>query len=503
MEALRVAVGLAAPWLLGYAWLRALRGEAPSNAWLDWGYAQFAGVLLLTLIIRAVGLAGFALSFRILLPCVLAAAALGAGIAWRRSRAALPEAAPVSAHPHDSSRDPFALRGLAALVLALLLWRVGALAVDVVLRPLFPWDAWTQWATKARVWSQLHAFVPFIGWEQWLTRAPGYTDVAPHYPATVPLLQTWMAVAQGRFDDATMNLPWLAGFVALGCALYGQMKLLRVGTTWALFATYAALSLPLLDTHVALAGYADFHVAAAFALAVLALAAWEQRRERYQQWLIALMVCLLPLLKVPGLAWGAIVVLGVLVAKFSGSWRRLAAMLAGMGVLAVGAAALVWREKIAAVSGGSSAGVLGSLVDNLFLFDNWHLLWYLLPIVVVVARREALGQLGGVTAALAAGGAFLVFLFTGTRVAAWVTDYTTVNRAILHMAPALAAYGALLLWYWALARERVAQAVATPAPSPASAPADSAPAAVAQQAVEVRDGAGQAVAQRYGGRPAE
>jgi len=88
---------------------------------------------------------------------------------------------------------------------------------------------------------------------------------------------------------------------------------------------------------------------------------------------------------------GAIVVLGVLAAAFGGSGKRLSADADCHGRARGGAAALVWREKIAAVAGGSTAGVLGSLFDNLFLFDNWHCSWYLLPIVFVIggARRLA------------------------------------------------------------------------------------------------------------------
>ncbi len=35
------------------------------------------------------------------------------------------------------------------------------LGLDVLWQPLYPWDAWTQWATKARVWYELGRIVPF------------------------------------------------------------------------------------------------------------------------------------------------------------------------------------------------------------------------------------------------------------------------------------------------------------------------------------------------------
>ena len=501
MDTLRIALGLALPWLLGYAWVRALRGRDASNGWVDWGYAHFVGVLLLTLAMRGVGHAGLALSLPVLVPVLALLTLAGAAVAWHRGHRV-----PVATTPGDGTRpvstgrDPLDLRWLAYVAAALLAWHFGTMIVEVALRPLFPWDAWTQWGTKARVWSGLHALAPFIDWQQWLAGAAGYTDNAPNYPATVPLLQTWMALALGRFDDATINLPWLAAAVALAMAIYGQLRRIGVGGAWALFATYAVLSLPLADTHVALAGYADFHVAAAFALAVAALAAWEAHRDRYALALTIAMACLLPLLKVPGLAWGAIVIVGLLVAAFRGSWKRLAGVVMVTAVAATAIAALVWREKMASVTAGPPAGVLGSLVDNLFVFDNWHLLWYLLPIVVWIARRQLGAHLRGAGAALAAGGAFLMFVLAGTNVANWVNDYTTVNRAILHIAPAAAAFGALLLWHWAQAHGPT-QEPATVAPGADS--VASAAAAVAQQAVEVGDRPAETVAQPDGRGPAE
>ena len=195
----------------------------------------------------------------------------------------------------------------------------------MLLRPLFAWDAWSQWATKAKVWSALSDIVPFIGYDDWLARKPGYTDTAPHYPATIPLLQTWMALAIGRFDDALVNAPWLAGFVALGLGVFGQLRRLGVGTAWATIATWLVLSLPLLDTHVALPGYADFHLAAVYALAALALAQWESSPSRGALVLFVVAAALLPLLKVPGIAWLGTLALGLAIARFGTTPARIAA----------------------------------------------------------------------------------------------------------------------------------------------------------------------------------
>ena len=459
IDALRALLGVGLPWIVGYGWLRALRPVGATNAYVEWGYGHFLGILILTLLMRLVGGFHAPLALRVLVPLLLGVAAAGI-IVIRHVAKRHPGDAVAAAVPGD----PLAIRGLAILVALLLLWRLGTLAIEVALRPLFPWDAWTQWATKARVWSQVHALVPFISMEAWLARTNGYVDSAPQYPTTVPLLQTWMALALGKFDDAMINLPWLAGFVAFGLAAYGQLRAMSISVTWSLFALYMVLSLPLLDTHVALAGYADFHVAAAFALALLALLAWETRRSAIQVLLFAPMVALLPLLKVPGLVWAATALLGWLVAAFGTSWKRVIGLATLTGAGAALGAVLLWRAKIEYVAGIAEGGVARALLENLFLFDNWHLLWFVLPLVVALAWRDAAARMRGTSTSLACGVLFLLAIFAGTRAGTWAADYTTINRAVLHLAPAAALFCAVLLWSWALRRDRLEpQAMASPA----------------------------------------
>ena len=105
-----------------------------------------------------------------------------------RSRPARNFAAPASQRlaAHSGSRSS-----------AWLALRFVLLLVEATLRPLYPWDAWTQWATKARVWYALKSMAPFVGASEWLAAPTGslYFDAAPHYPATVPLTQVWSAIA--------------------------------------------------------------------------------------------------------------------------------------------------------------------------------------------------------------------------------------------------------------------------------------------------------------------
>ncbi len=454
--------GVLLPWAAGFALVRmALARIGESDPWVEAGYGHFAGVLLVTLLLRAQDLAGMRLAF-VPIAVVLALVAV-AGLILSRQGA--PRTTNVPARGRTA--DPLGIRWLAAIALVLIALRVGTLAVEVLLRPLFAWDAWSQWATKAKVWSALRDIVPFIGYDDWLARKPGYTDTAPHYPATIPLLQTWMALAIGRFDDALVNAPWLAGFVALGLGVFGQLRRLGVGTAWATIAAWLVLSLPLLDTHVALPGYADFHLAAVYALAALALAQWESSPSRGALVLFAVAAALLPLLKVPGIAWLGTLALGLAIARFGTTPARIAGIGAAVLAVTVAGGMYVGSAKVAADAAATQYRIVESLTRHLFAFGNFHLLWYLLPLVLAAGWREV-AALKATTIALLAGFGFLLWTFLFTQAGDWVVDYTTVNRALLHIAPALTAYAALVAWRWA--RSRAAAADATPPAAPADPP---------------------------------
>ena len=270
-----LVAGTALQWMLGIALVLALPRPAPllvqpgGAAWAI-GVGALAGSFLLTWVMRALSVAG--VSFGIMsigVPLLLLTIALGwAG--WRRERAGAREAL-AAALRTVAALD---LRGAARIVWWLLLgWlalRFALLLVEVLVRPLYPWDAWTQWATKARVWVQLGTMAPFVRADVWFaTPGSGFIDAGSHYPATVPLLMVWANVLLGRWDDALMNLPFWVLAVGFCVAVFGFLRREGFGATAALVGAWIVSALPLANVHVALAGYADLPLALFFALAAL------------------------------------------------------------------------------------------------------------------------------------------------------------------------------------------------------------------------------------------
>jgi hypothetical protein len=495
IDALRLTVGWALPWLIGIALLAALRApgrrgiDAGEAAWIG-GCGFFAGAFVLTLWMRAMSMLGLRFSVAtIALPLLVATLAL-AVIAWRRHRApivlrasALPASATrpapsgLSEPPgsSDSSSLPWSAPSRAAHVLwfGITGWmalRFVLLLLEVLWIPLYPWDSWVQWATKARVWYGMGRMEPFVRSEQWFAaNGAAWFDAAPNYPGTVPLWQVWSSLALGRWDDALMNLPWWLTAVALAFAVYGVLRTSGVSALGAMIGTWLVSSLPLANVHVALAGYADLPMAAYYATAALALWRWTLWRRVGDAMLALLLAVACVTIKTPGIVWALTLVPAAIVAL----WPKRGLRVVGVGVAATLFALLVLARTHPVVLGyrlhldfePSWAG----LVESFFLLGNWHLLWYAAIAIAILAWRDLRSpRLLPLGVTIGVGFVFLAVVFAFTNARNWVAGQTTINRAVLHVAPLTAVWIVLLASQW-LDRSR-ARSDATPASTPAVAP---------------------------------
>jgi hypothetical protein len=401
---------------------------------------------LLTLWMRALSVAGVSFGRgSIALPLL----ALIAGTLWwaRRTRyLTIPSAGALRA----AITPPPLPRWQRAIWIVLTGWialRFALVAAEIAWRPLYPWDAWVQWATKARVWYELGRIAPFGNPEQWLAGTPGlYFDASPGYPATMPLLQVWTCTMIGQWDDSAMNWPWLAMLVALTFAVYGVLRGEKLTPLAALIGAYLVATLPLLDVHAALAGYADLPQAVIYTLAALATYRWCLRRDARDGIVALALACACPLIKTPGLVWALTLLPAVVVTLLPRYGLR--ALGAGAGVVILGAVVLAQTQWT--VLGYplrlDFAPAWRELVRTYFLMGNWNLLWYgLIVLWIVAARRLFKPPLLPISVIVAAGLAFLFIVFSVSEAAAWMADLTTANRATLHLAPLLIT-SAMLIW---------------------------------------------------------
>ncbi len=463
MESLALALGLAIPWLLGIGVLlvsepdRTQRDSAGIGA-LTVGNGFFVGVLLLTLWMRGVGAVGLGFG-RLSIGAPLGAVAVAMlAWGWRSNQLGTAELRRGWKYLLGASLPRWPRIAWLSL-LAWLVLRLILLAGEVAWQPLYPQDAWTQWATKARVWYELGRMAPFVHFHEWLERSGAFIDAVPTYPATVPLLQVWSCIALGRWDDSAMNWPWLLTLIALFFTVYGALRGAGIGSLGALVGAYLVASLPFLEVHVALAGYADLMMGAFYTVAALALYRWATTRHvAHGIWaLFFALSCVM--VKTPGIVWALTLAPGAIMVLLPRQGYKIVAALFALAVLAVLALAQFEISVLGYQFRLDFQPDWSRLFVAYFMAGNWNLMWYIVVALLALGWRHLRApKLAPLTAIVAAGLGFLFVGFVFTNAAVWLTDLSTLNRATLHVAPLLLTFS-VLLWH------EIVTARARPGPS--------------------------------------
>ena len=455
-------LALLAPMLCGALWLRAGwgRGALPGFWAMALGYGYVLGVLAATVLLRLMNALAIPLNFTI--PALLMAGA-AAGSAWWTWRTARDHPAMGSV----GAETPPWQRWLWVALLAWLAVRLITLALEAIWLPLFPWDAWSTWMVRPRAWLEARQLLAFQDAQAWLEDTTGrvYHIEAWRYPLTVSLIALWSALAGGQWQESWINLSWWMCGLALGLGFYGQARLWGARPLQALAFTWLLLSLPLVNVHMALAGYADLWLTAVFGLAAIAFMQWIRFRDRRQGVLALLLALFCPSIKQEGWVWLALFVPALLAAV----WPK------RYGLVLTGLLALLSCGLILGLGGVGGFSVSESsmlsdilqtlgvshfrlvywnswrpVIESLLILDNWHLLGYLVLIALLGAgcllarqtarARDATGQrreLWTTTLFVLSLAAAFFGLFFLTEAGRWAEDFTSVNRIILHFVPAL------------------------------------------------------------------
>jgi hypothetical protein len=454
---LSYAIAWLVPLLAGIAIVLALT-PARSDGWRSAaaGYGAVLG-LMLTAAMTALGARGDTThAWMRAAPWLGVVAIVAAAIAWRRKSVAGPRSiVPIAEEVSGWQRI------VLFVLLASLSLRAAIAAREVWLRPLYPWDAWAAWAVKAKTWFLLGHYAPYVSPSDWM-RAPGgeaYTGLAWHYPNALAWLDVWFASAAGGWIEPLINLPWLGVWIALCFAQYGQWRALGLSNARALLCVYVLGSLPLLTVHAALAGYADLWIGVVLALGVLAWMRWLQQRDVGQLALALGCAVVLPTLKLEGWVWTSSFLAAIGFGALPSRWRWRVLALAGIAfaILFVfgGAKALSTRfgmadtnSPLALVLAPSWHGDAASgIARTLFAQPNWHLLWWLAPLVAIWRRRELAAREWLWLPGLLILGclALLLFLFLFTDASKWAQSFTAINRLVLQITPAMLAVLVMLL----------------------------------------------------------
>ena len=246
-------------------------------------------------------------------------------------------------------------------------------------------------------------------------------------------------------------------WVLLGLVFYSQARKSDAHPAIAVGATFMALSLPYLNIHAALAGYADLLMATCYLAAVASFYGWSQSRESWQLILALLTGGCCLLVKNEGFYWFLSLLPGILLVTLG--LRKGALCLA---FLAASLLLLLWLLPSDMMIAGHSPENIGlgywpdswlPIYLSALVHDNWHILVYLFLAALLITPFWAHNQLPLAAVILSALGLYLA-LYLLTSNASGAIRFTSLNRVFLHLAPAL---GFFALTVYIAVAERCAQ----------------------------------------------
>jgi len=439
------------PFALGASIVALLDGRP--RAFADWmrvlGCGFVLGAMLTALATLPLGRVAVARVVPMLAPALIAVA-IGVSV-WVFMRSRREMALP---------REARAMHPLFWILIVLLAAHAWLMADEILLRPMYPWDAWAAWLLKPKAWMLGGHIDRFVGFDEWLADGSGLLRTAAswHYPEALGRLAIWFASAWGEWNAGVVGALWLVLWLALLAGVYGQLRALGLTRDRAVIAIYALGSLPLVNVHVALAGYADLWLATLLAFACLAWMRALQSGRRTHFVLAALFALMLPFVKLEGGIWLVLLAGTIAIFELPLRWRRIAlvvAPIAGVLVIALYLARVPFIVPLLDRAGLSTdtarildhaPAVIGAAAEGMFAQYNWHLFWFAIALTLVVRfgalrRSQPLSALG---VFLAYGSAFLFALFVLTPAGRWAESYTAVNRLSLQIVPSMLVFAALL-----------------------------------------------------------
>ncbi len=332
--------------------------------------------------------------------------------------------------------------------------RFVVIAADVLVKPIIPWDAWSSWAAKAKIFyydgSISNLYEATRPW--WDFPEAGHSVRAIRHPNFLPIVQTFFAVANGSWYDSAVNLPWLILGLSSVFITYGVLRYFMVHKVLALITSYLVFSLPILNAQINLGSYGGIWVSLSFLIAVFSLIAALIYSEKKMFILFLLAIVIMYSSKNTSL----FLIPTLLVIFFSyklGSIRAITLIILLISIVLFiemvipntifPAIASIFNVSVARINILYDNPVHLETIYYLFELDNWHYLFYIIPISLISLLFKKKNK----TKSARAMSLFIVSGLSSLFIFIWITNFSSqvnpelyfgyVNRVILYFAPIL------------------------------------------------------------------
>jgi len=190
-----------------------------------------------------------------------------------------------------------------------------------LLQPDFPWDAFTTWLYRAKLWVLYDNIQPLTPVADWLSSgaATGHAIYAHKYPETLSVYVAFVSALTGDWSPAIISLTWCSIYIAICASVFGLLITAGTEKKRALIGAYLIGALPLLNTHAALYGYGDLWLCFFSGGGLALLLVWSMRGNPQLLILAAVMLLAGTQFKSEGWLW---LIMGTTFAIFIGFANR-------------------------------------------------------------------------------------------------------------------------------------------------------------------------------------
>ena len=317
------------------------------------------------------------------------------------------------------------------------------------LLPLTPWDSWSAWVAKSKIWHVFGIDQVIVSLPKWFEIAGSMTNQTAHYPDGLSLLYLFNTGFFG-WNESALNSIYPAMFIALLLMFYGNIKLL-INEKYAQVCLVVLATLPFVNTHIVLAGYADIWIATFLVIVLFNLQLYILKKEKSSLLIACVFLLLMLMFKQEAIVWTIVLAVAAILSIMSHSRRRATYFtlffmiiiwyfIDGINFdLSVGKFVLTPSLIVIPGLGEFSLTFVNSMpawIEAMFYSKNWHLLWYFLPIMIYLSfklRGNNLLILPSLFLFFAF--LFLFVLFNMTYASKFAISFTSLNRIILHVVP--------------------------------------------------------------------
>ena len=317
-------------------------------------------------------------------------------------------------------------------------------------RDIFPWDAFTTWMYRAKVWVLNDEMLNFQGVNQWLQSGGlGYALPASHYPPSVSAVAAFSSALSSGWDDQSASMPWFFAMLAIGSMMFGVCKQSGLATLPSLAVLYLLISLPIVGMHGVLAGYADLWMVGTSGMGLAALLLWTQKRQRGALAIGTVLLVVGPCFKTEGWIWLGMGMLFILIhtlwhqRRYAALFCVIAILLAGFRLQSVNLGALgLWGIHEETIHIGPLGqyllrpyNALPKYLEMIFLRGNFHLLGtlYLLALALLTFINWRASVTHWLMGALIICSQWVIFGLSSYSL--YAETGTAINRLLLQFLP--------------------------------------------------------------------